>query len=274
MRFLQIPPIDIIGFLRALIALTVIALIMFVVSGITQIRAAKEIRYYRIRKQRTKAGWKFILFGFVIALIALVLIAYGEPIAYSVYEVTMTPSLTPTITPSPTITPTPTLTLTPTITNTPDKTYTPTPTATLFIPDYILEQFHSEVTPPAKAVFSELIFSKGFDKEYNAINPNVSFNNPVGHLYALFSYNNLVPGVQWTAIWYRNGEIVHYESLAWDGGGGGFGYTDWAPEPDKWVAGTYFVQIYIGEIEKTAGSFTVEGIPPTLTPTHTPTPTP
>ena len=274
MSLLQIPPIDIIGFLRALISLTIIALIFFVISGISRIRAARKFHYYRIRRQRTRAGLNLIMVGFFIGLITIILTVYGEPIAYSIYTVTGTPSPTPTITQTPTITTTPTITLTPTITNTPDKTNTPFPTATAFIPDYILEQFRSEITPPPEAVFSELIFSKGFDQDYSPILPDVTFNNPVGHLYVLFSYNALLPGVQWTAIWYRNGEIVHYETLAWDGAEGGFGYSDWNTSPDNWQPGAYTVYIFIGETAKVAGSFTIEGVPPTLTPTLTPTPTP
>ena len=274
MSFLQIPPIDIIGFLKALIALTIIALMIFVVSGISQLRAARRVNYIRIRKQRAKTGWRLILVGFFIGLIAVILITFGEPIAYSIYTVTVTPSPTTTMTLTPTITPTSTITATPTITNTPDKTYTPTPTATRFIPDYILELFSSDLIPPSEALFSELIFSKGFDQEYNPIAPDTSFNNPIGHLYALFSYNDMQPGVQWTAIWYRNDEVVHYETLAWDGAVGGFGYSDWNPDPDKWQPGTYVVQIFIGETAKVAGSFMVAGVPPTLTPTQTPTPTP
>lgn len=271
MDFLNIPPIDIIGFLRALIALVIGALLILVISGINQIRSANRLGYIRIRRQRVRAGWRLILIGLGMGILAIILGSAGEPIAYSIYPVTNTPSPTPTVTQTPTITPTPTITLTPTITNTPDKTYTPTP---LVIPGYILEQFRSEVTPPAEAVFSELIFSKGFDSDYNPIQPDISFNNPVGHLYALFSYNEMQPGVQWTAIWYRSGEIVFYETLAWDGAVGGFGYSDWNPSPDEWQPGTYVVQIFIGEIPKVNGSFIVEGIPPTLTPTATPTPTP
>jgi hypothetical protein len=51
-------------------------------------------------------------------------------------------------------------------------------------------------------------------------------------MWACFSYNNMFPGVQWTALWYRNGELVHYETVPWDGTTGGLGYSEWAPPRD------------------------------------------
>lgn len=271
MNLIDIPPIDILGFVRALITLTIIALFIFVATGINRIKNAQNINYYRIKKQRIKAGWRQIMVGFVIGLVTLLLISFGEPIAFSIYEVTGTPSPTPTVTMTPTITPTPTITLTPTITNTPDTTFTPTPNV---IPSYILETFSAIVTPPADAAFSELIFSKGFDKDYLPVEQAITFNNPAGHIHALFTYNNMLPGVQWTALWYFNNEVVRFETLAWDGMAGGFGYTDWNPSPDKWQPGTYTVYIFIGETAKVSGSFTIEGTAPTLTPTQPVTPTP
>jgi len=92
-------------------------------------------------------------------------------------------------------------------------------------------------------------------------------------MYALFSYDQMADGSQWTALWYREDELVHYETIPWNGGSGGLGYTDWQPEPYEWLPGTYEVQIFVGTIWKVSGQFTVEGNPPTPIPSKTPTPT-
>jgi type VI secretion system secreted protein VgrG len=81
----------------------------------------------------------------------------------------------------------------------------------------------------------------------------------------------MVRGAQWTALWFRNGELVHYESKPWDGETGGLGYTDWQPAASEWLPGIYEVQIFVGIDWKISGNFTVEGDAPTPLPTETPT---
>jgi type VI secretion system secreted protein VgrG len=110
---------------------------------------------------------------------------------------------------------------------------------------------------------------------YRPLKPGTTFQNPVGHMYAVFSYDKMQDGSQWTALWFRNGQIVYYETKPWDGGTGGFGgYTDWDPDPSEWQPGIYEVQIFNGMDFKKSGTFTVEGAPPTLAPTSTATRTP
>jgi type VI secretion system secreted protein VgrG len=196
---------------------------------------------------------------------------YIEPIAYQYFPPSATPSLTPTITLTPSITLTPTITLTPSITNTPAVTDTPTPTSTPFIPPAIEASFASVVTPNPDAIFSPLQFAQSIDNSYQPINPSTQFTNPLRRMYAIFSYDKMTPGVQWTALWLRDGELVHYESKPWDGELGGYGYTDWQPSPDKWLPGNYQVIIFVGTEWKVVGTFTLSGQPPTASPTRFPT---
>ena len=81
-------------------------------------------------------------------------------------------------------------------------------------------------------------------------------------------------GVQWTAIWYRDGKLVNFETKPWDGGTGGIGYSDWNPEPEEWLPGTYTVVLFVGLDRQTSGQFIVNGDPPTPLPTLSPTITP
>jgi hypothetical protein len=237
--------------------LCAVAFFLLLLSGIQAIRVSKTVRFFRIRKQQKRNGQRLIIGAFLVLFFAFLLWRIGEPLAYRIYPPTQTLTKTPTITLTPTITQTPTITLTPTITETPAITNTP------FLPANIQAEFSSSVTPNPKAIFSPLEFTQKIANA-RAVNPAQTFKNPVGHLYAVFSYNNMVSGSQWTAIWYRGNEVVYYESKPWDGGIGGWGYTDWNPTPDKWQPGQYLVVIFVGLEAKLSGAFVVEGQPVTI----------
>ena len=210
--------------------------------------------------------------GMFLLLFAAWLGRFGEPVAYRYFPPSPTITLTPTITLVPTITLSPTITLTPTITDTPSITDTPTITPTPFIPPAIEALFNSEVTPNPDAVFSPLQFSTVYEN-YECVAPATNFVNPVRSITACYSYNNMSPGVQWTALWYHGGELVHYETGPWDGSTGGLGNSQWAPPPEMWQAGTYEVRVFVGLDWKVVGQFVVSGEPITSTPSITPSPT-
>lgn len=90
---------------------------------------------------------------------------------------------------------------------------------------------------------------------------------------AVFSYANMTPGAQWTALWYRDGKLVHYETIPWDGETGGYGFADWEAPPSEWLPGDYEVQIFVGLEHKVVGRFAVQGDAPTPISTLSPTPT-
>ena len=137
----------------------------------------------------------------------------------------------------------------------------------------IYVQFTSVVTPNAAAVFSKPQIAKELSKDRTAVNPAKEFANPVGHLYGAFSYDKMTDKAQWTAIWVRltDNTIICFESKPWDGGTGGYGYTDCEPSSEKWQPGDYLVEIFVGVIYKIGSGFSVTGIPPTSTITLTPT---
>lgn len=258
---------------------TILALLGTVISffrGIAALRNAPRIRFFRLRQEKLKQGWRSIFFTLVLSGTAFALYNYAEPTIYTFYSPTSTPTPTPSVTPIPTITPSPTITLTPSISPTPENTYTPSPTPTAHLPLAIEAQFVSSVTPNPDAVFSPLQFAQAIDALNQPIHPQDIFQNPVGHLYATFTYDGMVIGSQWTALWYRGGDLVYFETKPWDGGTGGYGYADWYPPAEAWLPGEYTVIIFVGTEWKVAGSFTVVGeIPtPTATSTWTPTPTP
>ena len=93
-------------------------------------------------------------------------------------------------------------------------------------------------------------------------------------MYAVFSYRDMAPGVQWTALWYRDGDLVNFDTEPWNQNLTGVGFTEWNPSPEKWLPGTYEVQIFTGLELQSIWQFELVGAPPTMTPTATMTFTP
>lgn len=139
------------------------------------------------------------------------------------------------------------------------------------MPTEILGEFERTITPNPDALFSFIQFARELGDDLQPIEPSTEFDNPIDKIFGAFSYNNMSDGVQWSALWYRQGELVYYETKPWDGGTGGYGYTDWDPGSNEWLPGTYEVQIFVGDAWKSSGFFTVSGTPPT--PSTTPSPT-
>ncbi len=254
-------------------ALIIIAglVLIFFLQGFRSIRSARHLPFFRMRRDRTIRGWRLMILSVLLASVAFIISRRAEPFLYQYFPPTATVTLTPTITITPTISQTPTITLSPTITPTPAVSNTPTITPTPFVPLAVEARFESTITPNPEAVFSDLTFTDGLDALYRPIKPGIEFQNPISHMYAIFTYDRMVTGSQWTALWYRNDELVHFETIPWDGETGGLGFTDWQPQPQDWLPGTYTVHIFTGLIWKVSGTFTVSGEPPTPAPTNTPT---
>ncbi|HEX9013976.1 MAG TPA: hypothetical protein VF813_10680 [Anaerolineaceae bacterium] len=254
--------LDIHSAVQTSLLIILVAILLTTWVGVRTIRSGAHLPFFRKRRDRMVRGWRMVFSGCVLAAAAFFMNRYAEPVIYHFYPPT------PTVTPTFTITPTPTVTLTPTITETPTITPTTSITPTPMVPPEIATQFTGQVTPSAKAVFSQISFTQKLNAEHLPVNPGTEFKNPVGHLYASFSYNNLTDGVQWTALWYRGSDLVHFETEAWTGGTGGYGYSDWNPSPDQWLPGDYAVYIFLGEQYMVGSYFSVIGNPPGYTGTR------
>ena len=239
---------------------------IFLWLGWRRLRGAQEVPFFGLRQQRIREGWRLILLGFALGFFGLVTRLFGSQAA----AVIITPI--PSDTPIPSETPTPTLTLTPSITPTASITstasVTPTPsvTATPAIPDGLTVLFRETVTPRPEAVFSPIEMSRRLDILNRAIGPATEFENPIDILYGAFTYNFLDDGVRWTAIWYLNSQIVCSETKPWDGGTGGYGYTECRPE-NGWLPGEYEVQMFLGTNWIISSRFSIADV---ATPSATP----
>ena len=267
-----------------------VAAILTLIFGINHLTKGRKIPFFGKRQARMRRGWRLIIISILLIPLAWVTLNYAEPMVY----VFITPS--PTVTQTPTVTVTPSVTITPSITLTPTITDTPSITSTPSLPPEVESKSESEVPPNPDALFSPIVFARRMDEDWQPIDPAEEFDNPVGQLFGTFSYNNMAVGSQWSALWYWEGELVHFQTRPWLDGTGGYGYTNWEPPDQHWRPGTYEVQIFVGTQWKVTGFFTVLGeivtstvapsptwtqsptasLPPTQTdtPTRTPTSTP
>ena len=232
-------------------------------------RIAQKMPFFQ---KRIKMQWKairFLFLGIVFGGAAVFFNRYAEPAVYLIFPPSPTITLTPTITMTPTITLSPTLTLSPTI------TYTPAISPTPSIPEEIQDLFEVTIVPNPDALFSPIIFSKEIDENLQPINPSEEFDHPISIIYATYSYVNMVPFSQWTSIWYRLSDmsILCYETAPWNGGTGGYGYSECETNASEWQPGFYEVQLFVGDTWTASGRFAIIGSPPTNTPTISPTPT-
>ena len=243
-------------------------------AAVKNYQTARKVSFYSLRKRYNVNALRLFFLTIFLLAFAYWLPTLGEPMVYRVFPPSPTPSLTSTITLTPTITLSPTITETPTLTLTPSVSETPTLTTTPFLPLAIEALFAVEVTPNPDAVFTAIQFSTEFDGT-NPINPRASFELPIDTMYGGFDYNNTLTGVQWSALWYRNRELICYETEPWRaewGTGGIGGFTECSDPIGGWQAGQYEVVIFMGYEWKVVGRFVVLESLVTETPSVTGTP--
>jgi type VI secretion system secreted protein VgrG len=255
--------LDIQTTVRTIFIMLLIAAGVLVFMAVRIFREAGRLRFFLKKRALLGRGWQLIFIAILVVVVAFVINGYAEPVTYKIFEPSPTATLTPTITQTPTVTQTPTSTQTPTVTPTLEFTVTPA------MPLIISQEFTSQVTPNPNAVFSTLSFARSLTEDYLPIDPAETFENPVQTIYASFSYDSMSIGTQWTAMWYRDGELIYYETKPWNGASGGYGYSDCTLPGEDWLPGNYEVQMFIGEQWKVTGTFAITGTAPT--PTMTPT---
>ncbi|BBB48368.1 hypothetical protein [Pelolinea submarina] len=236
---------------------------VLVVMAVRIFREAGRLRFFLKKRALLSQAWRLIFIAILVIVGAFLINGYAEPVTYKVFEPSPTASLTPTITQTATVTQTPTSTQTPTVTATLEFTVTPE------MPLIISQEFTSQITPNPNAVFSTLSFARSLTEDYLPIDAADTFENPIETIYASFSYDSMSVGTQWTAMWYRDGELIYYETKPWNGASGGYGYSDCTLPAENWLPGNYEVQMFIGEQWKSSGTFEITGEAPT--PTMTPT---
>ena len=239
------------------------AAFFFFIAGVRALRLGSRTIYFRHRRQRVLAGWWMTGASLLLMVITALTFRAWNPFFSTIASPTPAGSATPAkVTPSRTSTavPSPSRTLTATITS------TPTPHLPLSLEIMVV----STVTPQAAASITDIRFSDRLI-DMLPVGNSIEWNNPITRMYASFEYSHMTYGAQFTALWFRNGELVYFESGPWQTGGHGRGYSKWEPATHEWHPGEYEVQFFIGTQWKATGHFSVSGDPPT--PTFTPSAT-
>ena len=245
---------------KVILVLLGIGIVASIIMALKSLNAARNLSFYRKRQDLVEYGWKMLLFAVIMAAAGFVFYRFGEPVAYHWFPPSPTITRTPTITTTPTITQTLVNTLTPSITPTLAQTYTP------ILPGAVQTEIKTPVPEDKEALFSPVTFSTETDENGVVINTTDTFTLPVSQMYGGYTFDQMSTGVQWTAVWLHEDEVMCFETKAWEYGPGGSGYTDACNQklsPDQWLPGDWEVQIFVGQTWKSSGRFTILGNEPT-----------
>jgi len=180
-------------------------------------------------------GWVWGLAGAaaLVVLAGLVAVAMLSANVASLLTPSPTPAL-PTSLPPPTATPPPT------------PTATASPTAT------------PEPIPPT---LSDLTVALGMADPSDPLLPAEVFDWNTKTVYAAFDYTGMFEGLEWSAVWTRNGQEVAREEQRWDADQYGERGTRWVvyfnPEGTVLRGGDYTITLYIEEEQQAQASFRI-----------------
>lgn len=157
-----------------------------------------------------------------------------------------TPTLTSATAVTATLTPvgmTPTEVVTGTVEPSPTPTVTDTPVS-------------STVTPGPGIEIKNLVFSRAITPDYKPRSPGTTFSPGENYIYAFFEYQGMQNGVVWRHVWSRGAEQLLSETRLWEWGNYGRAYVFFSPA-GGYTPGQYKVQIYVGDVLKQTGEFTI-----------------
>jgi hypothetical protein len=270
--------IDIAMTVKVVLFFLAITVVVSMVMAFRSINAGRTLQFYQKRQVLIYHGWRLFILALGLGLFGFLIFRFGEPVAYRYFPPSPTITVTPTVTQTPTITNTPSMTFTPTITMTLSQTYTPA------LPEQVQATIQTPVGVDTSAIFSPITFSDQI-KDGVVIEEKTNFDGQVKTIYGGYSYDRMVLGVQWSAVWLFGDQIICSETRAWTWSQGGYGFTDCTREAGEWQPGTYEVQIFVGSTWKSSGRFvinpsaadqtlTAQVTPSFAIPTQTPTPAP
>ncbi len=127
--------LDIHSAVQTTLVILVITIFIFIWQGVTSIRSARKLPFFRLRRNKTILGWRLLLGSLLLIIITLICNAQAEPFIYRYFPATITFTATPSATAIASITVSSTPSVSPTITQTPTITLTPTPNRTIMVVD-------------------------------------------------------------------------------------------------------------------------------------------
>jgi len=258
------------------VGLLALSLLLFLVS-LQQLRRGRTGPYWRLRRSAGQRGGRLFLlsvalFGLALAIaffsgfarialrgagVAFVLATDTPVPTTEIPTRTPLPTLTPTFTdtPAPSFTPThtPTPTATPTMTFTPTITFTASPT---FETALHLATLPGGRAPRASATIRMNAADTQVSPDGAPVEPRVQFEAGVQRLFFFFGYQNMMNGVAWSRVLYRDGVAVQGGTFLWslgESGSGSFFFGDSSGYPP----GEYRVEIRLENRITDTFSFTI-----------------
>jgi len=165
-----------------------------------------------------------------------------EPTQTSTPTVTSQPSATLTNTPlPPTATNTP---VPPTSTPTPTTTFTPVPPTNTPTPAALRIPTMQPRTPaPTGARMGPIEFAEDVTEDIEPVNPKSVFPDGIEAVYAIYPYSGMEPGIDYKAVWYKNGVEVAREEGQWEWGEQARSYHYLVPRG----TGLYKLELYVND---------------------------
>lgn len=164
----------------------------------------------------------------------------------------------PTATPTPIPpTPTPTDTPTPTPTSTPTDTPTPTPTPTTLADAARVPTTPPRTPAPPEVRFGPIQFGTEITDDFQIVNPSTIFQDGTATIYAVYPFRGMEKGLDFTVVWYKNGEELIRDELEWPFGDRATSYTFITPRGP----GLYKLELYVNDSVVATKLFEVEPRP-------------
>jgi hypothetical protein len=234
-------------------------LVVALINTFSNFGRARRAPYYRIRRDSSRSGWRWVLVGLVCAggLYGVLSVrgSYGPPDLTTLFP-------TPNIGPTPTFdvdtilttapgTPAPTrnpLLSPPTITPTQAPV---TPSATPFI-----ATIESPVTSSPDATFKLTAISTGISSSLEPVDAGTFFSSGQPRIYVFFTFSNMADGQSWSQVLLLDGNVIRNGTDAWNLGDKGPAYYRFEA-PGGFPQGSYQIQLYIGDKLAAQGAFTL-----------------
>jgi hypothetical protein len=226
-----------------------VVMIAALLGAVTSFRRAQRAPYFRIRRDSSRAGWRWAAI-FVVALAVTVGAIYARatlppPDLQAILPAPLGPSSSQT--PGPLVaSSTPNLSLTPknALEAPPSITPTqPTPSATPTLP---IATIQSEVTPSPDASIRITDISSDISADLQPVNADTTFPVGLPRLYVWIEYASMADGVSWSRVLLLDGSVIRTESEEWVRGEEGSAYYYFDAQ-GGWPAGQYEIQFYIGD---------------------------
>jgi hypothetical protein len=233
--------------------ISIVLALAYAIWAYIQLRRAE---YYVVREEARRRLLRALLLAFLFVLITISFVFLPRQAP--------APAATPIPTPGPVASPTPTRaapTPTPTTTPTPKPTATepfiPTSTPMATLPAAFTSPIPSAVPPPGDAHFEFWTLAEGVDASGQPIDPGEQFPAGIERVYLFFRYDGLLPNVSWTIVWYKDGEVISGGTRLWEPeqpSGGRHAFLEFG---GGFPAGSYEVQVWLGERLQIRASFAV-----------------